>query len=466
MAGKTNKLRIEGHDLRLSNLDKVFFRGGRFTKANVIDYYIRVSDYLLPHLRDRPVTLKRFPNGIYGEFFYEKDAPSFTPEWVETYPVPRSDPGQPDIRYILINDLATLVWLANLANLEIHPFLHQIPKLDQPTWIVFDLDPGEGADILTCARVSFWLRNLLTNLKLKSFAKVSGSKGLQVYVPLNTPVTYAESGAFAKALAEFLAHREPNLVVAEMAKTLRRGKVFIDWSQNAIHKTTVGIYSLRAKTHRPYVSMPVHWDELEQAVKDREPDSLYFDPPSALERIERVGDLFAPLLKIRQHLPRSTGAYRRQSSARRASTTTLSLRASRQGGRRRFLLRKANRHQELLLETHQSWRSWRLPAKSLFAKQNLKVKSADDIEHAAVDFPTHPGKRKSSYDFGIYDLIEGDFKSGFFKAFVSGQDRSAEITAERMNDGSWQFGISNVRPVRPKSTKPAPRRIPKNEVTA
>jgi bifunctional non-homologous end joining protein LigD len=171
-------LNIDGRDVPVSNLDKILFPHGRITKAQVIEYYLRISEYLLPHLRDRPVTLKRFPNGALGEFFYEKDAPSFTPEWVQTFPVPRRE-SRGTIRYILVNDRPTLGWLANLASLEIHPFLHRVPNIDRPTTIVFDLDPGPGADVLTCSRVAFLLRDLLTEFDLKSFAKVSGSKGLQ-----------------------------------------------------------------------------------------------------------------------------------------------------------------------------------------------------------------------------------------------------------------------------------------------
>ena len=190
MARKTEQLAIGGRRIPVSNLDKIFFPGEKFTKAHVIDYYIRISKYLLPHLRSHPVTLKRFPEGVFGEFFYEKDAPAFTPDWVKTVLVPRRETPGPDIRYILINDLPTLVWLANLANLEIHPFLHRAPRLDRPTAIVFDCDPGEGANILDCAQVALMLREVLHELSLDSYVKVSGSKGLQVYVPLNSPITY------------------------------------------------------------------------------------------------------------------------------------------------------------------------------------------------------------------------------------------------------------------------------------
>src|SRR4051812_27484646 len=183
------QVKIGNRRIEVSNLDKVLYPGGNFTKARVIDYYIRISKYLLPHLKNRPVTLKRFPDGVFGEFFYEKNAPAFTPEWVKTFPVPRRERNGPDIRYIVIDRLATLVWLANLATLEIHPFLHRVPKIDRPTSIVFDCDPGEGADVLTCARVAAMLREVLGDLGLDCYPKVSGSKGVQVYVPLNSPVS-------------------------------------------------------------------------------------------------------------------------------------------------------------------------------------------------------------------------------------------------------------------------------------
>jgi bifunctional non-homologous end joining protein LigD len=209
-----------------SQPDKVLYPAGKFTKADVIEYYHRVAPYLLPHFRNRPVTLKRYPNGVFGEAFYEKDAPGFTPDWVETFPVPRRD-GGPDINYILINDRPTLEWAASIAALELHPFLHCVPDIARPTHIVFDLDPGADANVLNCAEVSFLLRGILEQLRLKCFAKVSGSKGIQVYVPLNTPVTYDQTQAFARATAELLEKKYPDKIVAEMAKNLRVGKVLL-----------------------------------------------------------------------------------------------------------------------------------------------------------------------------------------------------------------------------------------------
>ena len=183
-----------------------------FTKAQVIEYYVHAANFLLPHLKDRPVTLKRYPEGITGAHFYEKDAPSYTPEWVETFPVPRRMGGS-DIRYVVINDMPTLVWSANLANLEIHPFLHRLPRIDRPLALVFDLDPGEGADVLDCARVASLLRRHFEEIKLQSWVKVSGSKGLQLYVPLNTPVNYDVVQPFARMLAETMEKRHPDLAM-------------------------------------------------------------------------------------------------------------------------------------------------------------------------------------------------------------------------------------------------------------
>src|SRR2546423_813518 len=298
--GKT--LKIGKRRVAISNPAKVFYNAGKVTKLDVVNYYLQVAPFLLPHFRDRPVTLKRYPNGIHGEAFYEKDAPSFTPEWVKTFPVPRRE-GGPSINYILINDAATLAWTANIAALELHPFLHRAPRIEVPTQVVFDLDPGEGADIRNCIEVAFLLRDVLVKLRLKSFAKVSGSKGLQLYAPLNTPANYEATQSFARTVAQLLEREHADLVVSDMSKNLRHGKVFIDWSQNADHKTTVGVYSLRAKRHRPYVSMPVTWQELESAWRKNEMERLYFTADAALLRLKKIGDLFAPVLKLSQKLP-------------------------------------------------------------------------------------------------------------------------------------------------------------------
>lgn len=306
MAAKRNTytLDVGGREVTITNPDKVLYPEAGFTKGQVIDYYIRVSDWLLPHLKDRPVTMKRYPNGVAANHFYEKDAPSFTPDWIKTFPVPRRGGGK-DIRYILINDLPTLVWSANLANLELHPFLHKAPHLDRPTLMVFDLDPGEGTDVLRCAEVAFYLRDLLEQAGLQCFPKVSGSKGMQVSVPLNRPASYEDTQAFSRATAQRLEREHAGFIVSEMPKELRKGKIFIDWSQNSDFKTTVGVYSLRAKRSHPFVSMPVTWDELRRALDRSDPERLYFSPEAALKRLPKTGDLYAPLLTLKQKLPKA-----------------------------------------------------------------------------------------------------------------------------------------------------------------
>lgn len=298
---------VEGRGLALTNLDKVLYPGGQFTKAHVIDYYIKVAKWLLPHFAGRPVTMLRFPEGVRGKAFYEKDAPKYTPSWVHTTEVPRQAGGKP-IRYICIDDLPTLVWCANLASLELHPFLHRAANLDFPTSVVFDLDPGEGTDLVTCGEVAFILKSLLSIRGLECFSKVSGSKGLQLYVPLNSSITYAETRAFAQTTAQALEKEHPKLIVSDMTKALRRGRVFIDWSQNSDFKTTGGVYSLRAKNDSPYVSAPVTWEELSQLVKKKDPETLRFSPDALLKRVEKIGDLFLPLLTLKQTLSaRSAG---------------------------------------------------------------------------------------------------------------------------------------------------------------
>jgi bifunctional non-homologous end joining protein LigD len=289
-------------DVAITNPDKTMYPAVGFTKADVIRYYTSVAPYLLPHLERRPVALKRYPDGIAGKSFWEKDAPRYRPPWVKTAAVPRVH-GGPDIEYVLVNDARTLAWCANLAALELHPFLHRAPALHRPTAVVFDLDPGAGRDVLDCVEVAAILRDTLGRLGLRSFPKVSGSKGLQVYVPLNTPVTYHATGTFAYALARRLEGEHPRLIVSDMAKAKRADRILIDWSQNAWHKTTVAVYSLRAKRERPFVSMPITWHELSAAATRRDPGRLAFEPAAALARLSKRGDLFEPVLTLAQTLP-------------------------------------------------------------------------------------------------------------------------------------------------------------------
>ncbi len=294
-------IEIQGRELKLSNLDKVLYPEAGFTKAQVIDYYVRIAPVLLPHLHDRPLTMKRYPEGVQAEFFYEKNCPRHRPQWVKTAPV-WSEGNNRWMDYCLVQDLPTLVWAANLADLELHTSLSLAADVLRPTVVVFDLDPGAPVNIVQCCRVGLWVRRIFEHLGLEAFAKTSGSKGLQVYVPLNTPVTYDETKPFAHELARVLERAHPDLVVSDMKKSLRVGKVFVDWSQNDDHKTTVCVYSLRAK-ERPTVSTPVSWEEVEECWRQEDPDRLVFTHDRALSRAEEFGDLFEPVLTCRQNLP-------------------------------------------------------------------------------------------------------------------------------------------------------------------
>jgi bifunctional non-homologous end joining protein LigD len=300
MSTKT-ELTIGDKKLVVSNLGKVLYPAAGFTKGQVIDYYIKIGPVLLPHLKNRPLTLKRYPEGVNGFFFYEKQCPSHRPGWVETTEVP-SRRAEGKIDYCVMNDLPALVWVANLADLELHTFLHRAPKIEQPTMVAFDLDPGPPADIVHCCQVGLWLKELFDGWGLQSFPKTSGSKGLQVYVPLNTATTYEKTKSFAHDVALRLEREHPGEVVSQMKKSLREGKVLVDWSQNDEHKTTVCAYSLRAR-EQPTVSTPVTWEEVATAWKKKTPMDFTYD--ATLARVEKLGDLFAPVLTLKQKLPKS-----------------------------------------------------------------------------------------------------------------------------------------------------------------
>jgi bifunctional non-homologous end joining protein LigD len=302
----TFEVEIDGRRLRLGNLDKVFYPQAGFTKRDVVDYTTSVAPVLLPHLRDRPLTLKRYPDGVDGPFFYEKRCPSHRPAWVRTAPV-WSKANQDVIRFCVVDDLATLVWTASIGDLELHPYLHHAAAVDRPTAMVFDLDPGPPADVVACCQVALRLRAMLERLGLASFPKTSGSKGLQVYVPLDGRATYDATKAFAHAAARLLEAERPDLVVSSMKRSLRAGKVLVDWSQNDAHKTTVCVYSLRARP-RPTVSTPLRWPEVERAARRRDAASLAFEAADVLRRVGRHGDLFEPVVTLRQALPASTAA--------------------------------------------------------------------------------------------------------------------------------------------------------------
>ena len=327
---KKTEVDVDGRRLELSNLEKIFYPKVKFTKAQVIDYYARVASVLLPHLKNRPVSLKRYPDGVTRPYFFEKQAPSHRPKWIETTPVESEDRR---IDYCMINDLAALVWASNLANLELHTFLHCAPKIEIPTMLGFDLDPGEGTDILLCAQVGLWIRDLLERLGIESFPKTSGSKGLQLYVPLNTPVSYDKTKAFAHALAELLESEHPDQIVSKMQKKLRVGKVFVDWSQNDEHKTTVTVYSLRAND-RATVSTPVSWEEVELALQQKDSNRLVFESDDVLERIEKNGDLFEPVLRLKQKLPSLNALMGKMPSGSRGSDTAEHSRRSQKPSKR------------------------------------------------------------------------------------------------------------------------------------
>jgi bifunctional non-homologous end joining protein LigD len=295
-------VQVDGRELSLSNLDKVLYPRAGFTKGQVIDYYTRIAPAVLPHLRGRPLTLKRYPNGVEAAYFYEKQCPKHRPDWVRTSRVPTSRAERRAIDFCLCEDLPTLVWLANLADLELHTSLALAADPRAPTIVAFDLDPGAPATIVECARVALALRDVFVQLGLSAFPKTSGSKGMQVYLPLNTPATHTQTKGFARALALLLARRMPDLVVAEMRKSVREGRVFVDWSQNDEHKTTVSVYSLRAM-ERPTVSTPLRWEEVEGVVAAGDPETLAFTSDAVLARVAEHGDLFRRVVELEQALP-------------------------------------------------------------------------------------------------------------------------------------------------------------------
>lgn len=455
MAGKSGTIQVESRSISLSNLDKVLYPAAGFIKAQVIDYYVRISRYILPHLKDRPITLVRYPEGVRGEHFFEKNAPGHTPNWVKRFAVPhRVRTGV--IHYILINDLPTLVWAANLASLELHPFLHRAPKINSPTEMVFDLDPGEGADIFTCVRVALLVREVLDELKLQSFAKVSGSKGLQLYVPLNSGLSYDVVKPFAKTFAEFMEQRHPDLVISKMPKNLRSGKVFIDWSQNTESKTTIGVYSLRAKSDRPYVSLPVTWDELIAVQRGNARESLYFEPEVALARLAKIGDLFAPVEKLKQKLPKEIVAsvkrtpkmletYRQKRDFSRTSEPPPVIpERSRQSATRRFVIQKhaaSHLHYDFRLEMHGVLKSWAVPKGPPLVKEEKRL--AMPTEDHPLDYLSFEGIiPKGQYgggtvmvwDIGTYDLIEGNFFKGYLKFYLQGKKLKGEWVLTRSRD--------------------------------
>ena len=290
---------VEGRSLTLSNLGKVLYPLSGFTKGEVIDYYARIAPVLLPHMGDRAMTRRRFPDGVDGGSFYEKNCPKHRPDWVGTLPVAGED-GL--ITFCQLDSLAALIWSANLAALELHAPMARAADPETPTMVVFDLDPGPPAGVRECAEVALWLHHVLADLGLGCTVKTSGSKGLQVYLPLNTPATHAATAEMARTLAQVMEQQHPDRVVSVQRKTLREGKVLIDWSQNARHKTTACVYTLRARP-RPTVSTPLRWAEVEAALDAGDPEALTFEAPAVVARVAEHGDLWAPAVELRQDLP-------------------------------------------------------------------------------------------------------------------------------------------------------------------
>jgi bifunctional non-homologous end joining protein LigD len=295
--------------LKLSNLDKLLYPAADFTKGQVIDYYRQISPILLPHLKDRPLTLKRYPDGVDSLFFYEKRCPAHKPDWVKTAHI-WSDSNNIYVDYCLINDLPTLLWVANLASIELHVLLSKAKSPNRPTTMVFDLDPGPGVTLQDCATIALRMRDLLSHIHLQSFPKTSGGKGLHLYVPLNHPrVTFDQTKSTSRAIAMTLEKDDPARVTSNMRKDLRKNKVFIDWSQNDDHKTTAAPYTLRALA-QPFVSTPLTWEEIESLTlpgsskrRRAAQPMLQFTAPQLLSRVTTLGDLLSPLLTLRQALP-------------------------------------------------------------------------------------------------------------------------------------------------------------------
>src|SRR3954469_8217487 len=415
--------------------DRVIFPKSGFTKDDAIDYYERVAKWLLPHLKSVPVSLKRYPDTIRGESFWEKDAPSFTPDWVRTIAVPRRS-GASNIHYIVIDDVRTLAWVADAGAIEIHPFLHRAPRIERATSVVFDLDPGEGASLKECCEVALILRDALATLKLKSFAKVSGSKGLQVYVPLNGTASHAATEGFARFVAQELARRNSELVTAKMGKQFRAKKVFIDWSQNADYKTTVSVYSLRAKRERPFVSMPVTWNEVEAA------DDLDFDPDAAVARLKNVGDLFAPVLRLKQTIPELTARAAPKPEPESDEITIRGVRLPKprsQSGRRLFVVPKTEMGNELWIDMRGKFKRWILRPDRGGGRQLIAIPAGEfaiDPAYFRGEVPEEWRDRVSIADIGSYELIDGSYQRRRFDLWFTGNTLSGEWILEKIGDES------------------------------
>jgi bifunctional non-homologous end joining protein LigD len=423
--------------------NRLLYPKSGFGVADLVRYYKSVAPVLLPHLRGRPVSFRRFPATIDEDSYWEKDAPAFTPKWIKTVPVPRQS-GESDLRYILVEDEPTLAWAASVGCIELHPFLHCYPEITRPSSVVFDLDPGEGAGLIQCCTTALQLREFFEEFGLRSFVKVSGGKGMQVYLPLNTPITYTATQSFAKRVAEMLAAERPQLIVSESAKSVRAGRILIDWGQNAQQKSNVAVYSLRAVSDAPLVSVPMGWAEIDQAIRTTDLESLMFSPEAAINRTAQLGNLFAPVLTLRQELPpqllrewkiiSAPSNVISLSRASRNSTETLE-RSSGQGGRKGFIVYSPAKDElQIALEVGDEFRCWRFvdaPQSGNEIKVSLSESSCELIFLAR-------SRRFPVWDKGTYELIEGGFHTGEMVLYFSGEKLTSEwrLTREK---AEWTF---------------------------
>ncbi|HEU4523112.1 MAG TPA: non-homologous end-joining DNA ligase [Thermoanaerobaculia bacterium] len=427
----------------------VLFPETGFARSDAVAYYRAIAKTLLPHIRNRPLSFKRYPSTINGESFWEKDAPSFTPAWVKRVAVPRRG-GEADIEYVVANDMRTLVWIAGAGGVELHPFLHRATALDRPLEVVFDLDPGSGATILDACRVAVILRDALAAIRLESFAKVSGSKGVQVYVPLHTPATHEDTEAFARLVAGELARSHPSLITSKMSKSVRAGKVFIDWSQNADYKTTVAVYSLRSKSAIPYVSMPLEWREIERA---RKPENLFFTPQQALRRVETRGDLWAPMRTLKQQLPQAgKRAAKSPAAKKKAGPASRLPKPGSQSGRRLFVLAKTESGNELWLDMHGRFKRWILRADREGGERLIALPAGDfriNDEYYRGEVPKEWQSRVILEDSGAYEVIQGSYQQRRFEVFFSGRVLTGMWLLEKVGDDkrhrSWRLQPQAVR---------------------
>ncbi len=372
----------------------------------------------------------------------------FAPEWMETVPVPRvGEPG--DIHYIVVNNERALRWISSVGAIEVHPFLHTAEDLNRPTAVIFDLDPGEGADLLAACTVAIAIREFLESYHLECFPKVSGAKGIQVYLPLNSEASYAQTEAFARKLAETLARQMPQLIVADMAKLHRRRKVLIDWSQNSPYKTTVAAYSLRATSQLPYVSMPLTWDEVNHHLATRDMSGLYFTVEQAVRRTQLSGDLFEPVLRLRQELPpkllrewqiESLASITTSIRISRSKTQSARPRSSGQGGRKRFAIRYDGKCFELNLHFEPIVKQWRM--QKLLEQEST---SAQETGEQEAEYLSQSSRQW--WDFGVYELVEGSYDKRGLLLFFSGKRlQGAWSLSSPLNArGEWVFASAGGR---------------------